>query len=239
MFGITAFAQSPFAALGGASYAMSLAESFSLSDVEAVSAAFAGAHDESFAITDDVPSNFNYYVSLLDTGDLSDNYFGVIDTSATTSEAFSLTDAILGAQGTNATTAESFTLTDEATSSAGYAGTTAESFSLVEVLDAGFTFFTTIDESTSITEAVTSFLAAYPQVAEIIALTEITAAQTNFVGYTAETFVLSESLFPRGWIKINDDQSNNWTGIVTNTTTWSPINNTQNPGWVDIDDSQG
>ena len=43
MFGISTFAQSPFASLGGTAYPVDLAESFTLSDVFAGPGAFAGA----------------------------------------------------------------------------------------------------------------------------------------------------------------------------------------------------
>jgi hypothetical protein len=36
----------------------------------------------------------------------------------------------------------------------------------------------------------------------------------------------------------NGENSGTW-GQLTNTTSWSIINNTQNPGWVELDDSQG
>jgi len=48
MFGISAFAQSPFAALGGNAFPVDLAESFTLSDVYAAQVAFEGLYDESF-----------------------------------------------------------------------------------------------------------------------------------------------------------------------------------------------
>jgi hypothetical protein len=46
MFGISAFAQSPFAALGGNAFPVDIAESFTLSDVYAAQAAFEGLVDE-------------------------------------------------------------------------------------------------------------------------------------------------------------------------------------------------
>lgn len=121
----------------------------------------------------------------------------------------------------------------------GYAVTLAETFSLSESLASGFTFYTAIDETASVTDNTTGSLGTFAQISEILSLADITASQVNFVGYTAETFVLSESIFPRGWFKIDDSQTNNWTGITTNTTTWSNINTTQTPGWTPIDDSQG
>ena len=63
MFGITAFAQAPIAALGGNSYAVSLAESFTLTDAVTGPAAFQGLIADSISITDDVPNRFDFYLS--------------------------------------------------------------------------------------------------------------------------------------------------------------------------------
>jgi len=52
VFGISTFAQSPFAALGGNAFPVDLAESFTLSDVYAGPVAFQGLNDESFAQAD-------------------------------------------------------------------------------------------------------------------------------------------------------------------------------------------
>ena len=46
MFGISTFAQSPFASLGGTAYPVSVAESFTFSDVYAGPAAFGGATEK-------------------------------------------------------------------------------------------------------------------------------------------------------------------------------------------------
>jgi hypothetical protein len=51
MFGITSFAQSPFAGLGGNAYALTVAEAMTVaSDAYAAQADFAGIYDESFAV---------------------------------------------------------------------------------------------------------------------------------------------------------------------------------------------
>ena len=63
MFGLSTFAQAPFASLGGIKYDVDVGESFSLSDVYAASAGFVGVLDDSISLTDDVPSNFNFYLT--------------------------------------------------------------------------------------------------------------------------------------------------------------------------------
>ena len=62
MFGLSTFAQAPFASLGGTKYDVATDESFSLSDVYAISKVdYVGVVDDSIALTDDVPNQFNYF----------------------------------------------------------------------------------------------------------------------------------------------------------------------------------
>ena len=64
MFGLSTFAQAPFASLGGTRYDVDVAESATLGDVFAISKVdYAGLVNDSIALTDDVPNQFNYFLT--------------------------------------------------------------------------------------------------------------------------------------------------------------------------------
>ena len=56
MFGITAFAQSPFATLGGNSYSVALSEAITLADSIVGTASFAGSISENITVADSILS---------------------------------------------------------------------------------------------------------------------------------------------------------------------------------------
>ena len=92
MFGITAFAQSPFAALGGTVFGVDLAESFTSTDVYAGPVAFSGIFADSFAITDDVPNAFNFFLNIVENYSAEETVgsIGVYDLGL--AESFTTTD---------------------------------------------------------------------------------------------------------------------------------------------------
>jgi hypothetical protein len=113
MFGLSTFAQAPFASLGGTKYDVAVAESYSLSDVYAISKVdYVGVVDDSIALTDDVPNQFNYFLTNAEAFDLADDYTGNLDSNAANDESLTLTTAELGAWNTSASLAETFSISE-------------------------------------------------------------------------------------------------------------------------------
>ena len=103
MFGLSTFAQAPFASLGGTKYDVDVAEALTLSDVFAISKVdYAGLVDDSISLTDDVPNQFNYYLTAAESFNLDAEPNVTWDTYAAANEAITLTTEELGAWGTYA-----------------------------------------------------------------------------------------------------------------------------------------
>ena len=72
-----------------------------------------------------------------------------------------------------------------------------------------------------------------------INLADSYAVTAQFLASIVENFTMLESQFPRGWFKINDDQTVTWNAIGNNQSiTWQDVGNGQNPNWVQIDNTQ-
>ena len=112
MFGLSTFAQAPFALLGGIKYDVATDESLSLSDTYNVVAGFVGAVNDTVAITDDVPTQFNYFLTSAEAFNLVADFAGNLDSSAANDESISLTTEELGAWNTSASLAETFNLSE-------------------------------------------------------------------------------------------------------------------------------
>ena len=87
MFGLSTFAQAPYASLGGTKYDVAVGESVTLTDSYAMYAAFAGVVNDSISITDDVASSFNFYLTNAETFNLTEDEAGTWDTYAANDES--------------------------------------------------------------------------------------------------------------------------------------------------------
>ena len=78
MFGISAFAQSPFASLGGTAYPVSVAESFTFSDSYLGPATFGGIIADSISLVDGDggATTFDFFVTDAETFSLDDQARG-------------------------------------------------------------------------------------------------------------------------------------------------------------------
>ena len=77
MFGISSFAQAPFASLAGNTYNLQTNESFNLySETYTANVAFLGTASESFTLSDSDSPVFNFYVTSSDNFSLSDEARG-------------------------------------------------------------------------------------------------------------------------------------------------------------------
>jgi hypothetical protein len=96
MFGITAFAQSPFAALGGTVFGVDLADSFTTTDAYDSSVAFSGIYAESFALSDaDSGAIFNFFLSVTETSSYEENIAGAANYPAELDDSLSLVESLI------------------------------------------------------------------------------------------------------------------------------------------------
>ena len=109
------------------------------------------------------------------------------------------------------------TITDVETALAVLVGVRAESSTITETERALSIFFGVRAESSTITEAESALRAIFASLPESITITEAESAIGLFYGLLAESSTIVDYQFGRGWIKIND---------------------TQNPNWAPVDDSQ-
>jgi len=204
---------------------VAIAESFSLYVPVTFKAnsTFSGAPFGSVPIVGGIDITFNMY----------DYFQAFLDQFGTTTESITLSDTQVSQAGFNPTNAESLTLTDAQSTQVAFAPTNAETLTLTNTQSSQVSFVSTNAESITVAdaqagirgqfgttaEAITftntqAALAAFaPQVAELLTLTELISIQSNLVGYTAETIVFTDTQIQRGWIKIINSQTPNWTNI--------------------------
>jgi len=242
MFGISTFAQSPFAALGGNAYPVDVAESFTLSDVYDGPAGFQGLLDESFSIVDGDGggTSFDFFVSTVENYSLNDEAFGVADILVSQSDSFTLTTAEDIQVDFNPVYAETITYSDEYVGTQNAVGLDEEDATFTDEWNGPVDFKPTVSESYTITDSETGAWDALATVSEAYTLTDSYQAAVDFIGLLQEQFTVIDSLIARGWFKINDDQTVTWQAANNSqSVTWQNINDNQDPNWVVIDNTQG
>ena len=77
-------------------------------------------------------------------------------------------------------------------------------------------------------------------IAEVVNSADQESITAAFKEAIIEAFYALDSQIPRGWIKINDNQTANWANISnTSGVVWTQQNDTQTPNWQQINDFQG
>lgn len=217
MFGITAFAQSPFAALGGVSYAVNLAETFTSTDVYGGSVAFSGITAESFALSDsDGTATFNFYVNITESfnADTEQNNVSVYPVSLL--EGFSLTTELEFGYLYFVDVEDFVTLEDTPNVSSLFTSAVSETLTVSEDLTGGFYYGVDVPEDITLTETQTVQTDFGPTVAETVTVNEEVLSNAIFNPSMLETMTLTDAPIGRGWFRIVDDQNPNWTPINNN-----------------------
>jgi len=234
-----------------ATFAGAISEPVTITDTQTVQSDLVGAVSETTTLTDVNTVAWNTSASTVESFTLTEVQTGNLSANVSVPETVTLTDAASSSASFSATTAESFALyltgpvaensyfgatPFAAIPFAGVSNFTGKTY---EQIVATLTTNQTVTESLTLTTTQSAYVNFAPQIIEAVLTTDATTATAIMFVTTAESFYAADTLIQRGWIKIDDDQSGVWTAVPTNTTSWSIINNTQNPGWVDIDDSQG
>jgi hypothetical protein len=214
MFGITAFAQSPFAALGGTAFAVDLAETFTSTDVYAGQAVFQGLNFESLSLSDaDSGATFNFRPTVAENFSLDTVEGNVSVYDLALAEAFTTTDALVGGFVYPLSLADSLSLTDAQNVTSLFITTVAETMTVTEALTGGFFYGVTRAETATFTDATTAQYAFGPTIAETLTAIDTVPATAIYRPAILETVTLTDAPIGRGWFRVVDDQTPNWVQI--------------------------
>jgi hypothetical protein len=214
MFGITAFAQSPFAALGGTAFAVSLAESFTSTDVFASQTVFQGLNFESLSLSDaDSGATFNFRPTVAENFSLDTVEGNISVYDLTLAELFTATESLLFGFVYPVSLADSLSLTDAPNVTSLFITTVAETMTVSESMTGGFFYGVVTADTATITDTTTAQYAFGPTVAETLTAVDTVPATAIYRPAILETVTLTDAPIGRGWFIIVDDQNPNWVQI--------------------------
>ena len=220
MFGISAFAQSPYASLGGAFYGVIVNETETLTTTQDVLAAFLAAQTETQTLTDAQTGLVAFVVDQSNTQTLT--------SLATSVQNFPVTES-----------SSAVTLSALEDVIAGFAGAQTNTITLTDDQVGGFQYVVSIVEPQTLTDTNVSQLAFLGVTSDVLVITTIDAVLAQFNVAVSDLITLSDYQFGGGWFKINDNQTVTWVDINNNQTqSWTSVNDNQNPNWVEINDNQ-
>jgi hypothetical protein len=221
MYGISAFAQSPYASLGGAFYGVIVNETETLTDTQTAIAAFLAAQTDTQTLTDAQTGLAAFLVAQDQTQTLTDSSSAV--------QNFPVTES-----------ASAVTLSALEDVIAGFVGAQANTITLTDDQVGGFQYIVDIVEPQTLTDTNVSQFAFLGVTSDVLVITTIDAVLAQFNVVNIDSLVtLSDFQYARGWFKINDNQTVTWAAVNNNQTqSWTPVNDNQNPNWVEINDNQ-
>jgi hypothetical protein len=188
-FGITTFAQSPFASLGGNAYNQSVSESVALADAQAVAIVKALDVAESIAAVDTPTALQNLGVAVNETTNLVDSIVGGLLSTATQDETVAAADSLIQEYGTFLTVSDSMAVVDAYTLTNNIFNVAVAEATTPSDTDSstGLILIEEVDEVMSVaeTQAVTQALAA--AVAESIASLDAYTETRDLVASIAES----------------------------------------------------
>jgi hypothetical protein len=220
MFGITAFAQSPYASLGNAFYPVSVDETETLTDTQSVLAAFLASQTDTQTLTDAQTGLVAFLVDQANTQTLT--------SLEIVSQNFPVTES-----------SGAVTLSALEDVIAGFVGSQTNTITLTDAQVGGFQYVVSIVEPQTITDINVSQVAFLGETSDVLVITTIDAVLAQFNVVCTELVTLSDYQFARGWFKINDNQTVTWVPVNDmQSSNWAQIDDTQNPNWIPVNDIQ-
>lgn len=216
-FGITAFAQSPFAALGGNVYSASITESIAVDDSITSVVLKLSFVDESVAVGSTVTAIVTFNPAVTETAAVEDS----ISAAGSTYNVAVAESAVIDAF-------QSFTGNELAVS-------ITEHVVAADNLSVQFIGYVDVAESAAVSDTQTGARAFNKSVSESAAIAETQAAGLDLVDSVNETILVADS------ITYTYNANVNVTGIlltlsIPNVNVWGDIDNDENPNWVQIKD---
>lgn len=235
MFGITAFAQAPFAALGSKVSTASLEAFASTADAVAVQVNFVATDAEGATATASVNTINNVF----------NNYF--VD-SVTGSAAPTATSVLRPSQAEAATASSAVSVLARFVATQNSAVTAAAAVSKNAVLGAARV------ESATASAQVNRFVVYTVALSESASVQDLRAASVSFAASILEQTtavgdfvgVLQVNVYPTGielvvtinnvlvWAVIPTPDNPNWANIATTSTSWTEVSTASSPNWVDV-----
>ena len=221
MFGITAFAQSPFASLGGAFYGVVVNETETLSSTGDSQFDFLSTQSEITVILAAQTATEAFLLFSVESTILTD--------LATASQGFPV------AQNGNTQT-----LTTVQDVLAAFIGIQNNTQTLTAIQDVLAAFLASQTEVETLSDVDIVQRDTVRSTADILTLTSAEIGLAQFVSFCTDSLItLSDYQIGKGWFNIDDRQNITWVRIDgTQVPLWGAINDTQNPNWVRIDDTQ-
>jgi hypothetical protein len=193
MFGISSFAQTPFASLAGAGFVFTLVEGIQSADSSTQQSNYSLGHVEN-VLLDEIDS----------TGAI---FFANVTESLFSGDTSIVIAGYLGSVNEDVTSADSSTITAQFTSSVTEDATINDVVSMTQ----GFT--DAVIENMSVADTPTAFLILTLNITENLSSADASTQQCDFLQSLTESAVLSDASNVAGWIKIIDVQNTNWQTI--------------------------
>ena len=172
-----------------------------------------GTTAESYTLAEDITVLREQFGTTTESITLSNTQASQADFKPTNAESLTLADAQSTQVSFAPTNAETLTLANTQSSQVSFVSTNAEAITLADAQAGIRGQFGTTAESITLTNTQAAIVGFFPQIAELLTLTELISIQSNLVGYTAETIVFTDTQIQRGWTKIINNQTPNWTNI--------------------------
>lgn len=193
MFGISSFAETPFASLAGAGFVFTLVEGIQSADSSAQQSNYSLGHVEN-VLLDEIDS----------TGAI---FFANVTESLFSGDTSIVIAGYLGSVNEDVTSADSSTITAQFTSSVTEDATINDVVSMTQ----GFT--DAVIENMSVADTPTAFLILTLSITENLSSLDSSTQQFSFLQSIVENAAVADNFGVGGWIKIIDAQTANWVNI--------------------------
>jgi hypothetical protein len=193
MFGISSFAETPFASLAGAGFVFTLVEGIQSADSSTQQSNYSLSHVEN-VLLDEIDS----------TGAI---FFANVTESLFSADTSIVIAGYLGSVNEDVTSADSSAIAAQFTSSVTEDATINDAASMVQVFDAS------IVENMEMAEAQPANLIVLFAITENLSSFDSSTQQFSFLQSIVENSVVADSFGVGGWVKIIDVQTANWVNI--------------------------
>jgi hypothetical protein len=247
--------------VGNATFAGVITEDTTLADIESVVTSFASAITESATLADSsivlrtAFGDISEAITLADSQTVIANFASIVLENIGVAESESVVASFTAVISENANLADVESVLASFVSSLTEALTAADSSVAIKIFNSAIT------EDIQPADIQTALRTQYALISENLVPADAITVIASFTSQITENLVLLDIPFPRGWFKINDDQTVSW-GAVNNTnsaswvavnngqtvtwnnvnnansTTWTNIGDDQNPVWTNIDNTQ-
>lgn len=194
MFGIPAYAATPFAALAGTNFSFAVTEDISAADSSTQLSAFLQTITEN-TVVDEVEN------------DVGGNFFAGL------TEGIAFDDSSTQLSTFLQTFSDGVTQADDIAIAAQFAVALSEDTTVESAQELYFAFFDSITEDMTMADAETIIRVFTDSITEAITMADSYSAPANFKPSISESVIMADNTAVSGWAKIIDVQTPGWTTI--------------------------